>query len=177
METPSIDLQNLFSALTIIVSVSSIFISNYLGRASVKLNLKMEVKKKCYYRYYLELIKKFYAFSSPEKITYKMFIQTKPDEKLHFVRFLMDNIEYLTPEIASLLPNFFDLSSDYAIQIANQTDVSDADAQEVAQKAETLFKKIILLSFEEGQRLSKELFLPDIAEPLLELFAKEQANR
>ena len=157
-----------------LISVISIFISNWLGRKSVKSNYQLETKDKAYSEFYIPLMKKLTS-ANKNSMTYYTYIAIwygAPEgfkkNKDEFSQLLRTNLEYLPPKIIKLVPEYMTATSGAQLFFGDEGYRENYRA--VLIEASNLFDKIIKISLKEASKISKELGYPDIALPILELF-------
>lgn len=157
-----------------LISVGSIFISNWLGRKSVKNNYQLETKDKAYSEFYIPLMKKLTS-ANKDSMTYYTYVAVwygAPKEfkkrKDDFSQLFRANLEYLPPKIIKLVPEYMTATS--GAQLFFGDDGYRENYRNNLIKASDLFDEIIKLSLKEASSISNELGYPDIAEPILKLF-------
>lgn len=157
-----------------LISVLSIFISNWLGRKSVKNNYQLETKDKAYSELYVPLMRILIS-SSKDSMTYYWYVaiwygaptgfKKKGDDILSLLR---SNLEFLPPKIINLLPEYSGATSGAQMFFSENGYRENYRAQLI--KASDLFDKIIKISLQEAKSISKELGYPDIASEILKSF-------
>lgn len=161
-----------------IVSVLSIFISNYLGRATNRQNHKYANAERTYSIFYIPLIK-WLAPTNKNSMSYFWTIamlRVGPTQKPDWlINHLTKNLEFALPYVASLY-------QDYMVETGGAEAFYSFDGfrenyRKNASKASELFDKIVIASLEEASILSKKLGYPDTAKPILELFQKGIENQ
>lgn len=156
------------------ISVGSIFISNWLGRKSVKNNYQLETKDKAYSEFYIPLMKKLTS-ANKNSMTYYIYIAAwyaapKGFKKTNddFSQLFRTNLEYLPPRIIKLVPEYMTATS--GAQLFFGDDGYRENYRHNLIEASDLFDKIIKISLKEASSISNELGYPDIALPILEMF-------
>lgn len=156
-----------------LITVISIFISNWLGRKSTKHDYQLETKNKAYQEFYIPLIK-LLINGNKESMTYFWYValfyqapeEIRSDD--HFNTLVKNNIQYLPPQVVPYIQRY-SLES-HGAQLFFREDGYDEDYKHHLVNASDLFDTIIKLSLQEASLLARELGYPDIAMPILETF-------
>lgn len=180
-----ISMTNWISVITILFTFLGIFISNYLGRKVTFEQYKQKNKEKIYFSYYVPLIKKMYQFNIKvldEKHLYVLFKGHNFESNDDFIRDLVhNNIQYVTPEIASLYSKYWSPSIEgpaFYIHSGTFDERAYNHFEQQALKANKYCFLIVRQSLKEARSISKELGLPNISKPLLEaLTSNDTANK
>ncbi|WP_414838448.1 hypothetical protein [Carnobacterium sp. TMP28] len=157
-----------------IVSITSIFISNWLGRKAVKDNFQLETKDKAYKNYYVPLMKLLIS-ANKDNLTYYWFVAAwynAPGEHKKntdpFSTLLKGNLELLPPSIVKIIPEY-NVSTSGAAMFFGENEYRENYRHNLI-KSSDLFDEIIRKSLQEASKLAKTLGYPDIAAPILESF-------
>lgn len=143
--------------ITILVSIASIYISNYLGRKAAFEEYKFNLKKERYNKFYLPIIKHLYSFDSLHlKFTVMSFGNVAGDTN-YLTKHIRDNFEHVSPEIASLYTKYQPLAS--RLFVNNEFALTD--------EVDIIFKQIIQQVLEEASTLSETLETPNLSQRLL----------
>ncbi|MFX4034740.1 hypothetical protein [Streptococcus suis] len=164
------------AGISAVVSITSIFVSNWLGRKTQLKQAKYEHKKEIYLSLYVPLLKWFHASNFMEKsyywqVAFPAYTQGSRDPLSDL---LMENFEKLPVQVAMCY-------SDYTQNSVTATrmyvgEVYDYDYEHFAQRASELYEYIIRELLQEGTKLSKELNLPDISSATLKAFDEDMKN-
>lgn len=143
--------------ITITVSISSIFISNYLGRKATFEEYKFELKKERYNKFYLPIIKHLYSIDSSHlKFNVVSFGNVAGDTNF-LTKHIRDNFEHVSPEVASFYSKFQPLAG--RLFLNKEFDLTD--------EVDVVFKQIIQQVLKEASTLSETLETPNLARELL----------
>lgn len=160
--------------LSPLISVLSIFISNWLGRKSESRRYRLDMIDKSYQSYYIPLIK-FLISANEENLTYYWLIASwynapqpvrKTTDALNVL--VSKNLEFLPPKIVSLVPKY------KVATLGAQLFFGEEEYRENYRhnliEASDLFDEIIEISLKEADLISSKLGYPNIAKPILESF-------
>lgn len=157
-----------------IVSITSIFISNWLGRKATKDNFQLETKDKAYKNYYIPLMKLLIS-QNKNSLTYYWIVAAwynapeplkKSTDPLKIL--LTTNLELLPPNIVKIVPEYSVATSGAALFFGDNE--YRENYRQNLQESSDFFDEIIKKSLTEASRLSKQLGYPDIAKPILGSF-------
>lgn len=159
------------SIITPLVSILSIFISNWLGRRAVRDDYRLKTKEKAYRTFYIPLMKlllqanqdymTYYWFVASNYMTDKQYIDP-------FNRLLTNNLEYLSPLVIPHVHNYSIKTNNAKLFFNNGQYRYEYEDSLVDASDE--FDIIIKLALEQARLLARELGYPDIAAPILEAF-------
>lgn len=164
--------------LSICVSFSAIFISNWLGRKDEDRKFKRSQKLKRYNDFYIPFIKFFYE-NRPS--TYLFFFMVVNGSYKNLYNLIVKNLEYLDPKSTE---EFYRLSTDSVDQLqapANElieklnnkdlegTEIKFNDEQ---QKSYDRFNDFVLSVLKESECLAEELGLEPIGKSLYDIYSK-----
>lgn len=160
--------------LSPLISVLSIFISNWLGRKSESRRYQLEIIDKSYKNYYIPLIK-FLVTTNEESRTYYWLIAVLYDAPKPFKqnidplnKLLNKNLEYLPPNIVTLVSRYSTVTSESRLFFGDEGYRENYRKNLI--EASDLFDKIIKASLKEASSISSKLGYPDISKPILESF-------
>lgn len=157
-----------------LISIVAIFISNWLGRKSVKNNYQLETKDKAYTHYYIPLIKMLVR-ANKNSLTYYWLVAAwygapeavkRKNDPINDL--LISNVKYLPPEIVNLVSEYSVATSGARMFFGPNSYRENYRKQLI--KASNLFDEIINKSLKEASKTSETLGYPDIAKPILESF-------
>lgn len=157
-----------------IVSIVSIFISNWLGRKAVKANFQLDTKEKAYKNYYVPLMKLLIS-SNKESLTYYWFVASwynAPGDLIKttdpFATLMRNNLELLPPAIVKIVSEY-SVATSGASLFFGESEYRENYRHNLVRSSE-LFDEIIKKSLQEASILAKTLGYPNIAKPILESF-------
>lgn len=161
-----------------VVSIVSIFVSNYLGRTMNMHNHKYANAEKTYSTFYIPLIK-WLAPTNQDAMSYFWKISMirlgptkQPDWlKAHLTR----NLEFALPSVVSKYQDYM-VKTGGAEFFYNPEGFRENYRQN-AIEASKLFDLIITESLKEASTLSEKLGYPNTAKPILEIFEKGIENQ
>ncbi|GEN87204.1 hypothetical protein [Oceanobacillus sojae] len=140
-----------------IVSIFSIYYSNYLGRKANFSEYKLNLEKDRYNNFYLPIIKHLYSFDS-EHLKFNVTTLGNLTGDLNYLeKHIRSNFEYISPEVALLYTKYQPLAG--RLFINNELELVD--------EVDALFKKIIRQVLIEASELSETLEVPNLAQQLL----------
>lgn len=155
---------------TAIVSILSIFMANYLGRKSSFADYKQTNKEKRYLNFYVPIIKKLYSIT---KGHYSLNTFSIINGNFYYLtHFIVENFELASTEIAEMYQVFYPILSEGS-RFYTAPEEYKSTFENDAIEAEKLFTELIEQILKEAIVLSKELGLPNIAQPLLETFSED----
>lgn len=180
-----------------IVSVASIYISNYLGRKSYLNKIELENKKNLYSNFYFPIISRLLNYSYKDLdyfhlIAYERLIAINITKDLtnQLPKELFNSIENLSKNhddwlLDALYKNLIHIPTSIAIKLndynlatsnsllflaLNKDGCYNEEYRKFHYKASSLFDKIIILILKEAQKLSEELKYPNTPESVLNIF-------
>lgn len=157
-----------------LVSITSIFISNWLGRKATKDDFQLGTKEKAYKNYYVPLMKLLIS-QNKSSLTYFWIVATwynapgqlkKTTDPLQAL--LNNNLELLPPNIVKIVPEY-SVATSGATMFFGDNEYRE-NYRHNLQESSDFFDEIVKKSLIEASRLSKTLGYPDIAKPILESF-------
>ncbi|HEQ1510247.1 TPA: hypothetical protein VD638_000641 [Streptococcus pyogenes] len=166
----------LIPLISAIVSVSSIFISNWLGYRSQIRKLKFDEEKEIYLTLYVPLIKWMNSQSFNNKSYYWLvaFPTYTTNAQDFLTGLLLKNFEKLPVSVAMRYSEYT-LNSATSLHFYRNTEY-DYDYETFAKKASELFDLIIEQLLTEGTILSQKLSLPNLSKSTLENFLADKKN-
>lgn len=158
------------------VSVSSIFVSNWLGMKNQLKNRKIETDKEIYYSLYVPLIKWLTSASFSYKsyywlIAFPRYTTNTPD---FLSRLLIKNFEKLPVSVAQRYSAYTQYSANasffYHGEVYNRD--YEGDASEASKDFDFIIQKLL----QEGSAKARTLGLPDISKSILTSFLEDKEN-
>ncbi|HFI0351784.1 TPA: hypothetical protein ACGOZT_001191 [Streptococcus suis] len=164
------------AGISAIVSITSIFISNWLGRKTQLKQANYEHKKEIYLSLYVPLLKWFHASNFMKKsyywqVAFPAYTQGGRDPLSDL---LMENFEKLPVRVAMYYSDYTHNSVTATMMYVGEE--YDRNYEHFAQRASELYEYIIRELLQEGAKLSKELNLPDISSATLKNFDEDMKN-
>lgn len=156
-----------------VVSIISIFISNYLGVISSNFKNQISIQEKTYNEYHIPLIQWLLqhnkdSWNYARLIAMPNIMQKEPDFILSHIS---KNISYAPSKAVELYSDYFDLfMSDNYYSFSSASFDNPKVEKEVILKSD-IFDQIIIESLKEASILSNKLGYPDIARPVLDNFS------
>lgn len=161
-------------AFSPLISVVSIFISNWLGRKSESRKYQLETTDAAYNNYYIPLMK-ILVSANESNLTYYWFIAvlySAPEpvkSSSDFLKQLLNtNLQYLPSQLIKKIPKYNVATS--GAQLYFGDDGYRENYRHNLITASDLFDEIIEISLREASLTAKRLGYPDIAKPILESF-------
>lgn len=176
MESIAIVIPLISAAISAIVSIISIFVSNWIGRRTQLKQNEIESKKEIYTSLYVPLLKWFHASNFMEKSYYWQiaFPAYTDGSRDSLSDLLIRNFEKLPVKVAMYYSEYTQNSVSARLMYAEEE--FDYEYEHHASRASDLYEYIIRELLKEGAKLSEELGLPDISTATLELFDEDLAN-
>lgn len=140
-----------------VVSVFSIYYSNYLGRRANFSEYKVNLKKDRYNNFYLPIIKYLYSFDTEHLKFNVTTLGNLTGDPNYLAKHIRSNFEHISPEIATLYTKYQPLAG--RLFMNNEFELVD--------EVDVLFKKIIRQVLIEASELSETLEVPNLAQQLL----------
>lgn len=174
------------TVLSMVVSIISIFISNFLGNKTLIKKISNEQKLKRYNSYYIPFIKAFYKVKPQYWNFYDLRSSTNDEGKpgiLEISSLMYNNLEYMGEELPPLVSKFNLIADKRYSQIGvalHSGFVNAPSIEEVSYKVEEvneLFDEIVQKTLLEATQLAKDLSLQPISEPLLSLYLDQKSHR
>ncbi|HEM5582616.1 hypothetical protein HO861_08350 [Streptococcus suis] len=161
------------AGISAVVSITSIFVSNWLGRKTQLKQAKYEHKKEIYLSLYVPLLKWFHASNFMKKSYYWQVALPRYSQggRDPLSDLLMDNFEKLPVRVAVCYSDYTQNSVTASMMYIGKE--YDYEYEHFAQQASDLYEYIIKELLQEGTKLSKELELPDISSATLKKFADD----
>lgn len=164
----------------LVVSIVTLFISNYLGRKFALIEDRHKNQRKAYLECYIPLLKlllkiprdqiSYYGIVVHPELTNMRSIRTD-----HFFEFLFSHLHYLPKGVALKLSDYRRASLNALISYSS-TGVLEQN-ESLAHLASDLFDEILIDMLEEAEELSVKLGYPDLAQPILEYVEKHAYSR
>uniref|UniRef100_UPI00403F7C68 hypothetical protein n=1 Tax=Lentilactobacillus hilgardii TaxID=1588 RepID=UPI00403F7C68 len=188
----------LCTVITALVSIGSIFVSNFVGQHIYKTKLSISNKKERYTKLYLPAIKLLYQYL-PNHIDYGHFQLTRAtiarasdSQKLWnrdpLVSLIMDNAEYASPTLLtkcneySYLANtnflFNDMLAEATDHPEKRSERRDKLLDKVARKhpeANIKFNALVKQLLSESKTIAKSIRATDLSEPILKALEKDSS--
>lgn len=168
-------------AFSPLISVASIFISNWLGRKSESRKFQLETTDKAYNSFYIPLMKTLVS-ANESNLTYYWFIAVlygapKPVKSTSdFLKQLLNtNLHYLPSQLIELIPKY-NVATSGAILFFGEDGYRENYRQNLI-TASDLFDDIIEISLKEASLIANRLGYPDIAKPILESFLNAEKTK
>lgn len=180
-------IKNWLYLTSIVVSIISVFLSNWLGQKAVIAKTSEEQKLKRYQSYYVPFMKFFYK-TRPQYWNFydlRSALNEKRDGSAIYElsQLMSNNLEYMGKDLPPLIARF-NLIADtrYSdISLALDSKFLNApsldDAVKGVQEVNDLFDQIVVETLQEATQLAKTLSLEPISEPLLASYLDEKRNR
>lgn len=164
------------AAISAIVSIASIFMSNWLGIKTKLRQDKYEHKKEIYLSLYVPLLRWFHAANFMEKsyywqIAFPAYTQRAQDS---LSKLLIENFEKLPIRVAMCYTEYIQNSSSATMMYLGEE--FNYDYEHHAKRASELYEYIIRELLLEGSKLARELKLPDISTATLKQFDEDMNN-
>lgn len=158
------------------VSVSSIFVSNWLGMKNQITNRKIETDKEIYYSLYVPLIKwltsKTFSFKSYYwLIAFPRYANGEAD---FLSQLLIENFEKLPVSVAERYGSYAQYSATASSFYCGETYNYDfkGDASEASKNFDFIIQRLL----QEGSAKARMLGLPDISKSILTSFLEDKEN-
>lgn len=160
-----------------VISVISIFISNYLGNKSTSSEHKLNVQEDTYWKYHIPIIQWLSRTNSTMwNYAYLIAIPVSNTSNLaseFILTHVSQNIEYAPKEVVTAYSEYLQRASNYEFYVRfNELAGLGTPVENSAQEIADLFDKIIVASLTEAKKLSNTLGYPDIAEPVLKTYER-----
>lgn len=180
-------IKNWLYLTSIIVSIVSIFLSNWLGQRAVIAKASKEQKLKRYHNYYVPFMK--FLYKTKPKYWNFYDLRSSLDEKLEgsaiyeLSQLMSNNMEYMGKDLPLLIARFNLIADKRYSEISLALDSkflnapSLDDAVKGVQEVNDLFDQIVVETLQEATQLAKTLSLEPISEPLLASYLDEKRNR
>lgn len=154
-------------AIPSIVALVSIFISNYLGRKAITADFKLKNLQVRYETFCIPVIKDLCSVPPDSFSLLKVASLVHAGDLYFLPKHIKSNLAYCNPKIIS---NYHLLLSEIT-SAKRFYQTGDKKYEQNAINAEMYFSKIVLVILEDSIELSRQLQLPNIAEPLISSFA------
>lgn len=173
--------------ISTVTAIVSIFLSNYLGRITTRKNNQRDMKVARYRDFYVPIMAKLYKFN-PQiffkggmagNIAFTQVIDEPIDKEFQDIagktrqlsknwlhEYIRSNLQYATPEVLEIYYSSFPIhftSPKYSFSNSAEKNMYSAYEQRVYANNRDLTVQIL----KEASQISKEIQLPNIAEPLL----------
>lgn len=176
MDNLTIIIPLIAAGISAVVSITSIFVSNWLGRKTQLKQEKYKHKKDIYLSLYVPLLKWFHASNFMEKSYYWQIAlpaYTQGDRD-SLSDLLIENFEKLPVKVAMCYSDY--TQNSVAATMMYIGEEFNYDYEHHAQRASDLYEYIIRELLREGAKLAKELDLPDISTATLKIFDEDIKN-
>lgn len=159
-----------------VISVISIFISNYLGNKSTSSEHKLNVQEDTYRKYHIPIIQWLSRTNSTMwNYAYLIAIPVSNTSNLaseFILTHVSQNIEYAPKEVVTAYSEYLQRAGNYEFYVYYAPNGNDPELEKSAREISKLFDQIIVASLREAKRLSNTLGYPDIAEPVLKTYER-----
>lgn len=180
-------IKNWLYLASIIVSIVSVFLSNWLGQRAVIAKSSNEQKLKRYQNYYVPFMKFLYK-TKPEYWNFYD-LRTARNENLdgsaiyELSQLMSNNLEYMGKDLPPLIAHFNLIAderySDIGVTLNSKfvNAPSLDDTVKGVKEVNALFDKIVVETLQEATQLARTLSLEPISEPLLASYLDEKRRR